>query len=70
MRDHISRGCVAVKPGAITISPGHIKISIDRKRYPNGRFAPLYGSEGNAIELWESKNPKPRIAAKGAKQNA
>jgi glyoxylase I family protein len=47
-----------------------IKVSIDRKRYPNGRFARLYDPEGNAIELWESKNPKPRIAAKGAKQEA
>ena len=66
MRDHISRGCVAVKLGAITISPGHIKISIDRKRYPNGRFAPLYGSEGNVIELWEIKEPQTEDRRQGS----
>lgn len=36
-----------------------IKVAIDRKHYPNGRFARLYDPEGNAIELWQPKNPRP-----------
>jgi glyoxylase I family protein len=36
-----------------------IKVKIDRKRYPIGRFARLYDPEGNAIELWQPKNSKP-----------
>jgi glyoxylase I family protein len=39
-----------------------IKVEIDRKRYPNGRFARLHDPEGNAIELWQPKNPKPTKA--------
>jgi catechol 2,3-dioxygenase-like lactoylglutathione lyase family enzyme len=36
-----------------------IKVDIDAKRYPNGRFARLYDPEGNAIELWQPANLKP-----------
>lgn len=30
-----------------------ISVGIDQQPYPNGRFARLYDSEGNPIELWE-----------------
>jgi glyoxylase I family protein len=30
-----------------------IKVDIDQKTYPNGRFARLHDPEGNPIELWE-----------------
>jgi glyoxylase I family protein len=44
---------------AAQLNRAGIKVEIDRKRYLNGRFARLYDPEGNAIELWQSKNPKP-----------
>ena len=49
---------------AAQLKSAGIKVEIDRKRYPNGRFARLYDPEGNAIELWQTKNPRP---AKGRK---
>ena len=42
---------------AAQLKSAGIKVEIDRKRYPNGRFARLYDPEGNAIELWQPKNP-------------
>ena len=36
---------------------GGITVTIDPRLYPNGRFARLYDPEGNAIELWEPKEP-------------
>ena len=39
-----------------------IKVNVDPKEYPNGRFARLADPEGNPIELWEptegTKEPK------------
>ena len=32
-----------------------IKVTVDREKYPNGRFARLHDPEGNPIELWEPK---------------
>jgi glyoxylase I family protein len=30
-----------------------IEVMPDPEKYPNGRFAPVYDPEGNAVELWE-----------------
>jgi predicted enzyme related to lactoylglutathione lyase len=36
-----------------------IKVEVDPQEYPNGRFALLHDPEGNPIQLWEPKIPKP-----------
>jgi glyoxylase I family protein len=34
-----------------------IKVDVDPKTYPNGRFASLHDPEGNPIQLWQPKSP-------------
>jgi predicted enzyme related to lactoylglutathione lyase len=34
-----------------------IDVEVDETDYPNGRFAQLTDPEGNAIQLWEPKEP-------------
>ena len=38
-----------------------ITVDVDRKTYPNGRFARLNDPEGNPIQLWESRSFAHRI---------
>lgn len=33
-----------------------IKVTVDPKHYPNGRFAHLHDPEGNPIELWQPES--------------
>jgi glyoxylase I family protein len=35
-----------------------IKVDVDPRSYPNGRFASLHDPEGNPIQLWEPAPPK------------
>jgi glyoxylase I family protein len=37
-----------------------IKVDVDPKEYPNGRFARLHDPEGNPIELWQEASAKRR----------
>jgi glyoxylase I family protein len=39
------------------LSAAGIKVDVDPKTYPNGRFALLHDPEGNPIQLWE---PQPQ----------
>ena len=34
-----------------------VDVEVDETAYPNGRFAQLNDPEGNAIQLWEPKEP-------------
>ncbi|HSH32599.1 MAG TPA: VOC family protein [Actinomycetota bacterium] len=34
-----------------------VDVEVDETDYPNGRFAQLNDPEGNAIQLWEPKEP-------------
>ena len=36
-----------------------IKVEVDPKSYPNGRFAQLSDPEGNPIQLWQPKGNAP-----------
>jgi predicted enzyme related to lactoylglutathione lyase len=35
-----------------------IKVDVDPKTYPNGRFALLHDPEGNPIQLWQPQRNK------------
>jgi len=35
-----------------------IKVDVDPKTYPNGRFALLHDPEGNPIQLWQPQKNK------------
>jgi glyoxylase I family protein len=50
---------------------GGIRVRVDPKRYPNGRFARLRDPEGNPIALWQpAGRDAPRPAAKGRRMKA
>ena len=40
---------------AAQLRAADIKVDVDPKEYPNGRFAHLTDPEGNPLELWEPK---------------
>jgi predicted enzyme related to lactoylglutathione lyase len=40
------------------LSAAGIKVDVDPRKYPNGRFALLHDPEGNPIQLWEPDAPK------------
>ncbi len=34
-----------------------VRVDVDDKTYPNGRFANLLDPEGNLVQLWEPAGP-------------
>ena len=47
-----------------------IRVRVDPKRYPNGRFARLKDPEGNPMELWQPAGrdaPRPGARRRGGK---
>jgi glyoxylase I family protein len=43
----------------LQLRKGGVKVDVDPKSYPNGRFARLSDPEGNPIELWQPHRPAP-----------
>ena len=46
-----------VRDAVLALRSAGVDVEVDETAYPNGRFAQLNDPEGNAIQLWEPKEP-------------